>query len=72
MANSETKAPAELLTTVQSVQQNDERPFEGDNSRDNSTTRARMREQQACRDEFARLFGKDAEMTSRGGVTWLE
>ena len=71
MANREPKAPAELLTTDQSEQQNDERPFEGVSSQANSTTRERMREQQVCRDEFARLFGKDAELTSRGGTTWL-
>lgn len=71
MSARDTKAPA-LLSTDQSIQQNDERPCTGTEApKANSTTYERMREQQACRDEWVRLFGKDAELTSRGGTTWL-
>ena len=32
---------------------------------------SRLREQQACRDYWARVYGADAERASRGGVMWL-
>ena len=33
---------------------------------------SRRREQQACRDYWARVYGADAERASRGGVNWLD
>lgn len=32
---------------------------------------SRRREQQACRDYWAKVYGPEAERASRGGVTWL-
>ena len=33
---------------------------------------SRRREQQACRDYWVSMYGADAELASRGGVTWID
>lgn len=36
-----------------------------------STSSARIAEQQHCKDYWARMYGVEAEVKSRGGVSWL-
>ena len=33
---------------------------------------SRRREQQACRNYWVSMYGADAELASRGGVTWID
>ena len=33
---------------------------------------SRRREQQGCRDYWVSVYGADAELASRGGVTWID
>lgn len=40
-------------------------------AKSHSTTPARIREQQRTRDYWAKAYGSDAEIRSRGGVTWM-
>ena len=36
-----------------------------------SVSKERKREQQSCRDYWARTYGIEAERKSRGGSTWI-
>ena len=44
---------------------------EAERERPEEVSEERMREQQRCRDYWARMYGPDAERVSRGGVSWL-